>query len=78
MWNSETNQALPGSTVTIGGIDYTAPVVKSFVKGTVLTMLVNKTDYALENRTITALDTSITLTQQLNFLLSALLVSLLS
>ncbi len=75
MWNSETNQALPGSTVTIGGIDYTAPVVKSFVNGTVLNMLVNKTDYAPENRTITVISTSVTLTQQFNFLLSALLVS---
>ena len=76
VWNSETNTALASSTITIGGINYTAPVVKTFVRGTVLNMLAYKTGYTLENRTIDVQDTSTTgaATQQFIFLLSATLV----
>ena len=76
MWNSETNTALTSSIVTIGGINYTAPVVKTFARGTVLNMLAYKSGYTLENRTVIVQDTSTigAATQQFTFLLSATLV----
>ena len=76
MWNSETNRALTSSIVIIDGINYTAPVAKMFVYGTVLSMLAFKSGFTAENQTIIVKDTSSTgaATQQFIFLLSATLV----
>jgi hypothetical protein len=76
VWNSETNTALTGSIVSIGGINYTAPVIRTFTRGTVLNILVYKVSYTVENRNIVVQDTSTigAATQQFTFLLSANLV----
>jgi hypothetical protein len=76
VWNADTNTALTGSTVTIGGISNTAPIVRNFARGTSLNMLCSKSSYTLENRTIVVQDTSTVgaATQQFTFLLSANLV----
>jgi hypothetical protein len=78
VWNSETNTALTSSVVTIGGINYTAPLTKTFNSGTVLIMLAFRSGYTAENRTMTVQDTSTTGagTQKFIFLLSATLVRL--
>ncbi len=76
MWNSETNRALTSSIVIIDGINYTAPVAKMVVNGTVLNMLAYKSGYTAENQTLIVKDTSSSgvATQQFIFLLSATLV----
>ena len=76
VWNSETNTALTGSVVTIGGVNYTAPTVRTFNSGSVLIMLAIRSGYTIENRTLIVQDTSTTGagTQTFIFLLSATLV----
>lgn len=76
MWNSETNTAITSSIVSIGGINYTAPVIRTFTRGTVLNILAYKVGFAVENRNIVVQDTSTigAATQRFTFLLSANLV----
>ena len=72
--NSETNLNLAGAIVTIGGSNYTTPLIKPFASGTILTLTASKLGFTTETRTITVEETNGTLTQLVLFLMSADLV----
>jgi len=72
--NSETNKNLVGAIVTMGGIQYSTPLIKSFARGTVLTLTAYKLGFTTETRTINVEETNGRLIQRVMFLMSADLV----
>jgi hypothetical protein len=72
--NSETNENLVGAIVTMGGIQYSTPLIKLFARGTVLTLTAYKLGFTTETRTINVEETNGRLIQRVMFLMSADLV----
>jgi hypothetical protein len=72
--NSETNLNLVGAIVTIGDANYSTPLIKPFVIGSILTLTASQLGFTTETRTIVVKEMNGTLTQLVLFLMSAALV----